>query len=435
VARCFRNILLIAVLPCGGAAQTPGVSERLAEILSERGVIPAEDAALVSELARARRALPELDSQIDAMVHALSSRDDSTLRHRPGGGWRWTTADGRFSVRMGGRLTFRITHDTFRRQPETNDEDETDFRVRGARVRIDGHAFEDWLTYRLQINLAGDQADTVIAGSRRSSHNTLIETKDMYLDAAFATAFRLRAGQFKVPYSRHSMTGQARGQFVDRSITHPVFGRGRDVGVMVHGTAGGDTDSLIEWYAGAFDGEGENRSNDDRGLLWAARFVVNLRGVPPYRESDVPRSNDLRLAVGLNAWIHEDGAHASRRDDWSVGVDLVARFRGAFLLAELHRREDAQPGNDARPWGWLIQGGYFVVPDVIEIGLRAAHVDWDHSGDDTTARREYLAVVGWFLEAHALKIQLDFGRVEEHFGSRGDNVDGWRGRVQFQLMF
>lgn len=413
----MRGCWFICLLLLAGTVRTqhpePTFTERLIDVLAARGTVDADEAFELRSLADERRLERLLDGSVDDLVA------------RSGKGARWTTTDRRFSLRIGGRVMVRFSHE----------DEEPDFRVRSTRVRLDGHVFEEWLTFRLQVNLAGDEADTVVDGSRFSSHNQFTETKDAYVDAAFATAFNVRAGQFKVPYSRQAITGQARLQFVDRAVTNSVFGRARDVGVMVHGTGLGKDDDLIEWRVGAFDGEGENRTNDDAGLLWVGRVAVQPFGAVPYRESDVAPSDSIRLALAANAWLHEDDGHVSAGDDWSFGLDAVLRWRGLFVLAELHWREDDRAsGPDAEAFGWLLQLGWFVIPETLELGVRTAHVDWDHNGDGDAALREYLFVVGWFCHAHDLKIQIDFGRVEEHAGDHADNVDAWRLRVQLQLI-
>lgn len=415
--RTMRGVWVTCVLlfAAGIRAQeaTPTVAERLIDVLTANGTLDTEDGVTLRLIADARRRAARLDESVDELVA------------RSGRGARWTTTDERFSLRIGGRIMLRFSH-----------EDRTpDFRTRAARVRFDGHVFDKWLTYRLQLNVAGDEADTTVSGATVSSSNELAETKDAYVDAAFATSLNLRAGQFKVPYSRQAITGQARMQFVDRAVTNQVFGRGRDVGMMLHGTGLGERDDILEWRLGAFDGEGENRTNDDAGLLWVGRVAAHPFGAVAYRESDVGQSDSVRLAIAANAWVHQDDGHANAGDDWAIGVDAALRWRGLFILGELHWREDARaPGPDAEALGWLVQLGWFVVPDTLELGVRTAHVDWDHNGDGDAALREYLFVVGWFSHAHDLKVQVDFGHVEEHAGDRDDNVDGWRLRVQLQLI-
>ena len=88
-----------------------------------------------------------------------------------------------------------------------------------------------------------------------------------------------------------------------------------------------------------------------------------------------------------------------------------------------------------------------IVPQRFEIGVRAANVDWDGTTaiapvtvPTNSASREYLLLLAYYWHEHDMKIQLDFGRVENHFaadadGPNANDLDEWRGRMQFQLTF
>ena len=49
-------------------------------------------------------------------------------------------------------------------------------------------------------------------------------------------------------------------------------------------------------------------------------------------------------------------------------------------------------------------------------------------------------LLAYYWHEHNMKLQFDFGRVETHFaaddnGPNPNNVDEWRARLQFQLIF
>lgn len=205
---------------------------------------------------------------------------------------------------------------------------------------------------------------------------------------------------------------------------------------MLHGGLLGEDDDVLEYAAGVFDGDGENRANDDKGLLWAGRLSLSPFGGLPYREGDLGRSGKFKVALGLSAWFHQDDNHAGEGDDWSAAADLAARYEGWFLLTELHYAEaNGFPLDDPRAVGWHAQLGYTLIEDTLDLAVRVSEVAWDDNEDRDSGRREYLVVLGWFLEGHDLKVQTDFGRVEDHQGDQEDNQDGWRFRTQLQLTF
>lgn len=434
-------LLLMAAAPRAAAQEDrPATVEgRLLEILRERGVIDEgefEELRRLEAGMRTEAAVEEaLERRLDAMVARIAD-EPPTTGYRPGRGFHWTTADGRFRLTLGGRLQVRLTYDAWQENAGAGNEDEADFDVPRARVWLRGHAFRPWWKYKFQFDIAGDDAAGADSGGMSfSSDNELTELKDAYLEFARHAALMVRAGQFKVPYSRQQLTSSGTQQFVDRAVTDKVFAPGRSTGVMIFGGLGGEDHDLFEYYAGVFDGEGENETNDDEGLMWAGRVALNPLGPVSYTESDLQDHEEIRLALGVNAWLHQDDNHAGMDDDWSVGADAAAFWRGFFALLELHlRRNGVESGPDEEALGWLAQLGYMVIPGTLEVGLRAAEVDWDDATGET-ARRETLLVLGWFVENHKLKIQVDFGRVDLHFLDPVDNREDWRLRVQIQIIF
>jgi hypothetical protein len=122
-------------------------------------------------------------------------------------------------------------------------------------------------------------------------------------------------------------------------------------------------------------------------------------------------------------------------------------LRGAVEAAYRH---NAQPNNgrpDVEAFGWNAQIGYMVVPEKFEIGLRYAQVSWEGTTGISPptlpirqSDRECLGVLGYYWHGHDMKLQLDFGRVETHnadgdAGPSASNIDEWRARIQFQIVF
>jgi hypothetical protein len=274
--------------------------------------------------------------------------------------------------------------------------------------------------------------------------------------------YNLKAGEFKVPYSRQQLISSGKLDFVDRAPTDTVFAPSFAYGVMFWGRRGGEKDDLIEYSAGVFDGssdtgvvEGANINNNDDGMMYAGRVAINPFGELPYSEGDLrpcPERDKFLMAIGFNAWYHQDNNRSptlDNFDDWAVGLDAAIMWRGIYAYGEIDYRNDQQPNfNDALDvWGWTAQIGYMIVPQKFEIGFRYSTVDWNGStaaGTPTvptnSASREMIGVLGYYWHEHNMKLQFDFGRVETHFadddnGPNPSNVDEWRGRLQFSLYF
>jgi hypothetical protein len=450
------------------------VDSRLLQILKQRGVITESEFTELKQLESDLRNEADLEKAVSRRVDEMVARladDAPKLSYKPGSGFTFKTADGKFSLTTGGRIQVRGTYSA--REDENgnqNDEDLQDITVQRARLWFKGFAFDPNLKYEIQIEVAGGLAtpfNTAGTGfdSADTSANRFAFLRYGFVDWQICDKkpwYNLKAGEFKIPYSRHQMTSSGRLEFVDRSPTDAAFAPGFAYGAMFWGTRGGEKDDLFEYYAGIFDGpanignvEGPNIQNNDDGMLYAGRLALNPFGAFPYSEADLrpcPERDKFIMALGVNTYYHQDNnrsATLGNFDDWGVGADLAMAWRGLFFLGEVHYRNDQQPNaNDALDvLGWTAQLGYMIVPQKFEIGVRYAEVDWDGSTAMTpatvptnSAGREMLLVLGYYWHEHNMKLQLDFGRAETHFaaddnGPNPSNVDEWRTRLQFQLIF
>ena len=441
----WASILVVSAGAFGQGTESQSIEGRLLDLLRDKGVINDAEHAELIEVEREMRGNDDIERALGGQIETLmASLEDTSPRvsYKTGKGVAFTTSDDAFSLRIGARIQVRFTYDFWDDNPNTDDESEPDFDVQRARLTFSGNAFEKYIKFKFQVDVAGDEADTTVSypgggSSGFSSKNRLTELKDAFVDFAKWSEFSLRFGQFKTPYSRQQLTSSGKLEFTERSIINKAFGRGRDNGLMVFGTAGSEENSkLLEYYMGIFDGEGENKTNNDKGLMYVARIAVNPFGPVSYAQSDTKHTQDFVLGVGANVWLHQDDNHAGADDDWAVGFDIAAFWQGFFATVELHFRENGVSGGpDVESWGWLAQAGYFLIPHELEISVLAANVDWDNNGSGSAAQREYLMALGYFWAEHNMKIQLDFGRVEHHFGDHSKNQDDWRLRLQFQLVF
>lgn len=469
-------------------AQSPEsspVDARLLEILRQRGVISTAEYTELKKLEAEMLTSANMDRQIDTRVEEMVARanqDAPKLTYKPGSGMSFATADGNFSLSLGVRIQTRFTYDAFDGSTVTPagakaGEDRMDFSVPRARLNLRGTAFDPHVRYQFSFDFAGDQSRPAsgtafggvnFANSGTTNANRLGEVKDAFVEwqVADSRAFNIRAGQHKVQYSRESLNAALDLTFIDRNPGFAIFAPSRSLGLSMFGTLGGEKGDLFEYYVGAFNGpnvsgagylEGENAGNDDSGFLWNARLAFNPLGAMPYQQGDLRPEGErskLLVGVGANAWYHSDDnrrADGDTFDDTSFGIDMAAMWNGFYMTAEAHWRSDAQRNGtagappvavmnpDVEAFGWFAQVNYAVIPQKLDVGLRYAEVTFDDvmatSNLTMTASREYLMVVGYYLNGHANKIQGDFGRVENHFVGAASNTDEWRLRVQFMTSF
>ncbi|MDZ7724398.1 MAG: porin [candidate division KSB1 bacterium] len=108
--------------------------------------------------------------------------------------------------------------------------------VRDTRLRLDGRYNN--MNYELEVMLGGE-ADNLINRPNRgdaASQPITALLMDAWGEFSLTENLALRAGQFKVPYSRENLTEGADLQFTNRSINHRALNVGRDTGVMLHGS-------------------------------------------------------------------------------------------------------------------------------------------------------------------------------------------------------
>jgi len=194
-------------------------------------------------------------------------------------------------INLTNRLQVRYTHETFDdiRSPPTplptSLEDKGSFRIRRMRIKLDGWIYIKELTYELQW----DVADT--------SGNQL---QDANLDYDFTGGkklFRLKAGQFKAPFSQQQLASSGVQQLVDRSILDAFFVPARQIGLQLWGQVGPQAfPDFVDWRVGVFNGNGRTTTaNDNDKFEYVGRVMVSPWGSVGYSESNL-EAYDLRVS-------------------------------------------------------------------------------------------------------------------------------------------
>ena len=326
-----------------------------------------------------------------------------------------TMSSGVNSLSIGARLQVRWTLDDRAQADADTDgsgEGEPDgpvsqFDVPRLRVTLSGGAFRPWLRYLFQFEMSRTGGD---GGSR---------IKDAVFEIRpTGRNYRLLAGQFKAPFGLQQITSSGRLQFVDRAITDAKFTPGRDMGVMFGATT---MARKIGYDVGLFNGSGESIRQNNRSHLWAGRVYFNPLGVYTLSESasDAGANPVLHIGLGAHAGKQIRGRSAGaaiEQADPQAAVNLEFAFKGPrfYSTAEYFWMTDDQQnpvrGRDIDSRGFHAQAGYMVVPKMTEIGVLVAQVDGDTDVDESNVD-EVRVVVGYYWQAHNLKLQADIGRV------------------------
>jgi len=99
-------------------------------------------------------------------------------------------------------------------------------------ARFGLHGNDDGTKFDVQFAFGGE--DVIVAPSPGVS----LQLLDFSIDVPLSQSLRIKAGQFKVPYSREGMTNTGYFSFGDRSIQYNAFVLGWDVGLAAYGSSG-----------------------------------------------------------------------------------------------------------------------------------------------------------------------------------------------------
>jgi phosphate-selective porin OprO/OprP len=129
--------------------------------------------------------------------------------------------------------------------------------------------------------------------------------RDVFVNYGPFDAAEIRAGKFKIPFSREQLTGAADLDFIYRSLAASTLAPARDGGVMVHGRLAG---RIIEYQAGVFRHDGENARIDGdsfTGRTFAVRTLVS-----PLRRPGDAEWRELAFGVAVTTSNVREGLHS-----------------------------------------------------------------------------------------------------------------------------
>jgi phosphate-selective porin OprO/OprP len=326
-----------------------------------------------------------------------------------------TISSGVNSLTIGARVQFRWTlddreefdGDTAGPGVGHTDGPQSAFDVPRLRVLLSGGVFRPWMKYSFQFELG------------RTAGESASKIKDAILEIRpVGRSFRVQAGQFKVPFGLQQITSASRLQFVDRAITDLKFNPGRDTGVLLSGTAAG---RKVGYDAGVYNGSGESLRQNNRSHLWAIHGYVNPLGAYSPAESAVDAGDRgvLHLGVGVRGGDPIRGRTATGVFDnadrqTAVNVEFAYKRPRFYTTAECFWMTDEQQipvsGPDIDSRGFHAQAGVMPIPRKLEVGLLFARVDGNTDVDDAEVS-ELRGVVGYYWQAHNLKLQADAGQL------------------------
>ena len=222
----------------------------------------------------------------------------------------WTpyikSADGQHKIELHGRVNFDVRAyendaralDSKRSNQDPNRSDLlTRMLVRRARLGVDATFFK-----YLDMKLEGEFSEVGSA----SNADSKFQLTDGYAELNYWPEFRVRGGQFKVPFSFEELTSSRVIDFVERSVVNNLV-PARDVGAMFHGSL---FDGTLEYAAGIFNGNGQNNAETNDSKEYAGRLLVR-----PFKQTDIPFLQKLHLAGDMTYGDQDKGQSLRGRTD------------------------------------------------------------------------------------------------------------------------
>jgi phosphate-selective porin OprO/OprP len=257
------------------------------------------------------------------------------------------TKDSLYSLNLRFRLQNRIGFRT--ESGEDLSFEQTDFRVRRLRVRLDGSVFNPRIQYYIQLGFS--KSDMDLDGGEVAQ-----PIRDAILYYHFTPNFYVGMGQAKLPGNRERVISSGNLQFAERSIANSFFTLDRDFGVFAYYTLPLQGKAIYQFKGAITAGEGRNPSVGDRGLSYTGRMEVlpfgKFTNGGDYSEGDLELEPRPKLSLGASYNFNESGSRSrgqlgselyQKRDQRVFIADMMWKYRGWALLAEYFSRIASNP--------------------------------------------------------------------------------------------
>ena len=447
--------LAIAGTAFGGAESDNDALSQIAELKQELAELKQQDS---QDWLTEQRA-----SEIRGIVQdVLADADTRTSFQNSGAmaGWNkgffLASPDGNFRLNVGGMLQTRFTlnnaKDTDQNVPPAP-KNLYGFDMGNTYLDFSGHVVDPSWQFHVRGYFSG-----VGMNGNGNGMNTLAfasVTKD------FGDGWGVTAGQFRGPWLRETLVDDGYQLGMERSISNAYFTQGFDQGIQLNYES-------EAFRANAFIGDGVLQATNVAGptgtqnSTWntnntkyalAGRFEYKISGDwAIFDDFTSFKDEEGGMMVGV-AGVYETGGQTVgagspflNKSIYGLTGDFSWEMGGANLFASftwLGNNID----NSNNPWGFNVQGGYFVTED-IEIFGRYDYIDYDiDAGGANADQTKYNGITfgaNYFMSAN-VKCTVEWGMNLKSFGSDNidygfradvnDNKDQWALRGQIQLMF
>lgn len=302
--------------------------------------------------------------------------------------------------------------------------EQTDFRVRRMRLRLDGYVLNPRIQYYIQLGFSKSDMDLDGGSFAQPIRDAIIY---YYFNPNFYVGF----GQSKLPGNRERVVSSGNLQFVDRSIANGVFTLDRDFGFFAYYTLPTKGKAQYQLKGAVSTGEGRNPSPGDNGLSYTGRIEFlpfgKFKNGGDYSEGDLEFEPKPKLSLALTLNSNQNAVRTrgqlgsdlyAKRDQKVLIADAMFKYRGWGVLAEYFQRNSPDPitrnALGATRVVWIGKGHNLQVSKMIspksELALRYAEVKPDEKIKPYESQGDEVALgFSRYLNGHRIKLQGNFG--------------------------
>jgi hypothetical protein len=369
-----------------------------------------------------------------------------------------SSADGNFRINMNGLVQFRWILNGAGGQ-NTN----WGFGVRRARLDFSGVFAKDWkFMFQTQYGSGYNLAANGPAGNNSPNNNYpqtdgSINVLEAYVEREVemaGTNFTVRGGQFKAPFLREWLVDDQDQLAVDRSLMNYYFYQGYSVGLQAE-FASDSWRAVVAYTNGVGSPADLNLGSYDTSWIsnptqysFSGRADIKFSGTwDQFDDFNSRPGTESGMMVGVGAMYQKYNNNALTNNKvLGLTADLTWDFGGASLFASFVWENIEPPvGSDTNPWGFMVQGGYFLTDD-FELFGRYSYANADIPGGGNATKLSLVTFgVNYYLSSNA-KLTADFGWSLNELGLFQSTGAGYRAdganednqyaiRTQLQLSF
>ncbi|MDA1008027.1 MAG: porin [Planctomycetota bacterium] len=422
-------------------------------------------------------------------------------------GFFLASPDGRFLLKLGGMLQTRFIYSYIPNDGRSgtnlfldSDKNVSGFDLGQSELWFSGHVFSPDVTFGSRIQVANtnsvyllDQNANVSGGSSSGA----LQVLEAWVRLALDDAWSIRAGQFRMAYSREFLVQEQYYTAVDRSVIDYHLGMGFTQGVeleyadaesrfrcSINDGAQDFTGGGLVSFAGGLDPLGKPWNYDGGALSFAARYEVKpWGGWDQFKSFTSPIGDESGLLLGVGAHWQQAQPYLYPNVDpptdglnyntWmAVTVDATYMMGGASLFGSFYYNSidsetailnnsiglSSDPTADLGTvgmYGAVVQGAYYFDTDVegfarFEWGnytvgqVPSAPAQWGQ----VLTPSNWLGIVtvgaNWYIDGQDAKITTDLGYALTNVdpvwqtypaGWRASGMNEFVFRTKFQLMF